>query len=182
MDAADPQSPTVATRDPHLPSSEQLLGLSSDHTRGNPWRGSLYSAASRSFSKWWPTTYAGQWRLPNGMSYPYLWTFHGISMQDGRAREEWSWNWVETPGLPTIAQVEEMLLQEYLRTHAAQAAADPTATPQDEEPPETASASTGVARSPLGVLLPDSVFPPPRSLPSGTAPGPAFTGPELPVD
>ena len=76
--------------------------------------------------------------------------------ENSQAIEEWTWDWVETPGLPSIAQVEQMLLehhqQQQAKLQAQQAAAaaaassattaaseapvvGPAALPRDEQNP-----------------------------------------------
>ena len=59
------------------------------------------------------------------MRYPFVWKLQTLTAwQNGvaQAREEWTWEWVETPGMPSIAEVEQML-----RAHRQQLAADAAA-------------------------------------------------------
>ena len=95
------------------PDALELFGLSGDTSSGTSWQGSRYVAASRTYTKWWPAIYPGEWKLPNGMRYPFVWKLIGVRIVDSQAFEDWTWEWIETPGMPTIAQVEEMLREHH---------------------------------------------------------------------
>ena len=101
-----------------MPSNRELFGLSDDTSSGTPWQGSKYVAATKTFTKWWPAIYPGEWKLPNGMRYPFVWKLLQIRTENSQAYEEWTWDWVETPGLPSIAEVEKMLRDHYLQQQA----------------------------------------------------------------
>ena len=110
-----------------------LFGLSDDTSSGSSWQGSSYTASTRVFKKWWPAVYPGEWTLPTGMKYPFIWKLQSVSVEGQTAYETWTWEWVETPDMPSIAQVEELVrahkqLQEE-RRRAAAAAADDSAGP-----------------------------------------------------
>ena len=111
------------------PEHRALFGLSEDTSAGNEWQGSRYTASTGTFKKWWPAVYSGDWKLPNGMRYPFIWKLESIRIEGTQAVETWTWEWVETPHMPTIAQVEQML-----RTHA-----------REEEARRQAAASTPAA-------------------------------------
>ena len=104
------------------PSSRELFGLSPDTQSGTAWQGSEYKSATRTFTKWWPTTYPGEWKLPNGMRYPFVWRLvtvgtkesQGLPSMGAQCYESWTWDWIETPGLPSIAEVEQMLRDHYI--------------------------------------------------------------------
>ena len=100
-----------------VPVDASLFGLSGDTSSGNAWQGSRYNASTRTFTKWWPAIYPGEWKLPNGMRYPFIWRLVDVGRDNNQGREEWTWDWVETPGMPTIAEVEQML-----RVHAREKA------------------------------------------------------------
>ena len=85
-----------------------LFGLRDDTSSGNAWQGSQYTAATRTFRKWWPAVYADEWPLPNGMKYPFVWNLTSLYTKAGQDYEQRTWEWVEPPGLPSIAQVEAM--------------------------------------------------------------------------
>ena len=111
-----------------VPVDASLFGLSGDTSSGNAWQGSRYNASTRTFTKWWPAIYPGEWKLPNGMRYPFIWRLVDVGRVNNQGREEWTWDWVETPGMPSIAEVEQMLLahrqQQAQEAAARQAAAD----------------------------------------------------------
>ena len=111
------------------PDTRQLFGLSGDTASGTDWQGSRYNAASKTFTKWWPAIYPGEWKLPNGMRYPFVWKLMNVGTVGSQAVEEWTWDWVETPGLPTIPEVEQMLLEHHRQqvAKAQQAAAQQAA-------------------------------------------------------
>lgn len=127
------------TADQEMPSTRQLFGLSEDTSSGTSWKGSKYTADTKTFTKWWPAVYTAEWKLPNGMRYPYVWKLQNIHIGDGnQAREEWTWEWVETPGMPTIAEVEIMLRDHYLQQQAkkqAQARAQQQSDAQESAAP-----------------------------------------------
>ena len=124
------------------PDTRQLFGLRGDTLSGTPWQGSRYVAASKTFTKWWPAIYPGEWKLPNGMRYPFVWRLMNVRTENSQAIEEWTWEWVEAPGLPTIAQVEQMLLEHHQQQQAdllaqqaaAAAAASASSTAASEAP------------------------------------------------
>ena len=111
-----------------VPVDASLFGLSGDTSSGNAWQGSRYNASTRTFTKWWPAIYPGEWKLPNGMRYPFIWRLVDVGRVNNQGREEWTWDWVETPGMPSIVEVEQMLLahrqQQAQEAAARQAAAD----------------------------------------------------------
>ena len=43
---------------------------------------------------------------------------------DSRVEENWTWDWVETLGMPSVAQVEQMLSDHAREVAAKQTAAD----------------------------------------------------------
>ena len=100
-----------------------LFGLSDDTQSGNAWQGSQYTASTREFKKWWPAIYPGEWKLPNGMRYPFVWKLERVYVEGNTAFEKWTWEWVEASGMPTIAQVEQMLRADAERRQAAAVAA-----------------------------------------------------------
>ena len=110
-----------------------LFGLSDDTSSGNAWQGSQYTASTKVFKKWWPAVYPGEWTLPNGMRYPFLWKLETVRVEGQTAYESWTWEWIETPDMPTIAQVEQMLRthkrEQEERRRAAAATADSSAGP-----------------------------------------------------
>ena len=101
------------------PSTRELFGLSPDTQSGTSWQGSEYKAATRTYTKWWPTTYPGEWKLPNGMRYPFIWRLVTVGTKEAQCYESWTWDWIETPGLPSIAEVEKMLRDHYIATQEA---------------------------------------------------------------
>ena len=105
--------------DKELPSSRELFGLSPDTQSGTAWQGSEYKSATRTFTKWWPTTYPGEWKLPNGMRYPFIWRLVTVGTKESQCYESWTWDWIETPGLPSIAEVEKMLRDHYIANQEA---------------------------------------------------------------
>ena len=81
---------------------------------GTEWQGCGYVAATKTYRKWWPTSYPGQWRLPNGMLYPFMWHCLSVRLAEGTEDhfvEEWTWQWTPAPGMPSIEEVERMLAQ-----------------------------------------------------------------------
>ena len=105
-----------------------LFGLRDDTSSGNAWQGSQYTASTRTFRKWWPAVYADHWKLPNGLKYPFIWKLDTVRVEGQTAYETWTWEWIETPEMPTIAQVEHMI-RAYMkeqdeRRRASAAAAD----------------------------------------------------------
>ena len=119
-----------------VPSTRELFGLSEDKSSGTSWQGSKYTAATKTYTKWWPAIYPGEWKLPNGMRYPFVWRLLQVRIENSQAREEWTWDWVETPGMPTIAEVEQMLLDHYLQQQAKKQAQ----APQQSDAPAPAAA------------------------------------------
>ena len=119
------------------PDTRQLFGLSGDTASGTDWQGSRYNAASKTFTKWWPAIYPGEWKLPNGMRYPFVWKLLQVRMESSQAIEEWTWDWVETPGMPSIAEVEQLLRDHYLQQQAKKQA---EAAKQQSEAPAAAAA------------------------------------------
>ena len=101
------------------PSQRELFGLSDDTASGTQWQGSKYVASTKTFTKWWPAIYPGEWQLPNGMRYPFVWKIKTIRVEGSRVEEAWTWEWVETPGMPSIAEVEDMLRAHYEQQKAA---------------------------------------------------------------
>ena len=108
-----------SSHDNEMPSSRELFGLSPDTQSGTSWQGSEYKAATRTYTKWWPTTYPGEWKLPNGMRYPFIWRLVTVGTKEAQCYESWTWDWIETPGLPSIAEVEKMLMDHYIATQEA---------------------------------------------------------------
>ena len=111
-----------------------LFGLSDDTSSGNQWQGSQYTASTRVYKKWWPAVYPGEWKLPtNGMRYPFIWKLETVRVECQTAYESWTWEWIETPDMPSIAQVEQMLRtharEQEERRRAAAATADSSAGP-----------------------------------------------------
>ena len=88
-----------------------LFGLSDDTRSGNAWQGSQYTSSTRTFRKWWPAVYADHWTLPNGLKYPFIWKLDTVRVEGQTAYETWTWEWIETPEMPTIAQVEHMICE-----------------------------------------------------------------------
>ena len=119
-----------------MPSSRELFGLSDDTASGTAWQGTKYISATKTFSKWWPAIYPGEWKLPNGMRYPFVWKLLQVRMENSQAIEEWTWDWVETPGMPSIAEVEQMLRDHYLQQQAKK---QEQAQQQSEAPAEAAA-------------------------------------------
>ena len=105
--------------DKEVPSSRELFGLSPDTQSGTAWQGSEYKSATRTFTKWWPTTYPGEWKLPNGMRYPLIWRLVTVGTKESQCYESWTWDWIETPGLPSIAEVEKMPRDHYIAPQEA---------------------------------------------------------------
>ena len=105
--------------DKEVPSSRELFGLSPDTQSGTAWQGSEYKSATRTFTKWWPTTYPGEWKLPNGMRYPFTWRLVTVGTKETQCYESWTWDWIETPGLPSVAEVEKMLRDHYIASQEA---------------------------------------------------------------
>ncbi len=101
------------------PDTRELFGLSGDTYAGSAWQGSQCTAATREFKKWWPSTYPGEWKMPNGMLYPFVWKLKSLDVIDGQVVETWDWEWIETPGLATISEVEAMLRNHYNQQQAA---------------------------------------------------------------
>ena len=142
--APAPGTPPSAGASP-TPDTRQLFGLSGDTSSGTAWQGSRYTAASKTFTKWWPAIYPGEWKLPNGMRYPFVWKLMNVRSENSQAIEEWTWDWVETPGLPSIAQVEQMLLEHHQQQLAqAQARAQ-----QDAAAAAASSATTAASEAPV---------------------------------
>ena len=108
-----------STEDKEMPSSRELFGLSPDTQSGTSWQGSEYKSATRTFTKWWPTTYPGEWKLPNGMRYPFIWRLVTVGTKESQCYESWTWDWIETPGLPSIEEVEKMLRGHYIASQEA---------------------------------------------------------------
>ena len=139
--ALAPGTPPTAGEQ-QTPDTRQLFGLSGDTSSGTAWQGSRYVAASKTFTKWWPAIYPGEWKLPNGMRYPFVWKLLQVRTENSQAIEEWTWDWVETPGLPSIVQVEQMLLEHHqvqqaklqAQQAAAAAAASASSTAASEAP------------------------------------------------
>ena len=100
----------------------ELLGLSGDTHSGSAWQGSQYTAANREFKKWWPATCPGEWKMPNGMLYPFVWKLKSLDVINGQVVETWDWEWIEAPGLATISEVESMLQEARARAAASAAA------------------------------------------------------------
>ena len=88
------------------------------------------------FKKWWPAVYPGEWKLPNGMRYPFIRKLETVRVEGQTAYESWTWEWIETPEMPSIAQVDQML-----RAHAREqearrrAAAETSASSAGQAPP-----------------------------------------------
>ena len=101
------------------PSTRELFGLSPDTQSGTSWQGSEYKSATRTYTKWWPMIYPGEWKLPNGMRYPFVWRLVTVQTKESQCYESWTWDWVETPGLPSIAEVEKMLRDHYIASQEA---------------------------------------------------------------
>ena len=97
--------------------SSDLFDLSGDTSAGTSWQGSRKTASTRTFSKWWPSIYPGEYKLPNGMIYLFAWKLSSAVVIGSKVDENWTREWVETQGLPPIAQVEQML-----RDHAREVA------------------------------------------------------------
>ena len=116
--ALAPGTPPTSQSAQQGPTASELMGLSGDTSSGTAWQGSRYVAATKTFTKWWPAIYPGEWKLPNGTRYPFAWKLLNVRTENSQAIEEWTWDWVETPGLPTIAQVEQMLLEHYQQQQA----------------------------------------------------------------
>ena len=110
------------------PDRRALFGLSGDTSAGNEWQGSNYTASTGTFKKWWPAVYSGDWKLPNGMRYPFIWKLETIRIEGSQAVETWTWEWVETPHMPSIAQVEQ-LLTNHARDEAARRSQASASTP-----------------------------------------------------
>ena len=108
-----------SAHDKEVPSSRELFGLSPDTSSGTKWQGSEYKSSTRTFTKWWPTTYPGEWQLPNGMRYPFIWRLITVGTKESQCYESWTWDWIETPGLPSIAEVEQMLKDHYIASQEA---------------------------------------------------------------
>ena len=110
-----------------------LFGLSGDTSAGNEWQGNRYTSSDCTFRKWRPTIYPGEWKMPNGMRYPFFCKLKSVTIVDAQAVEVWTWEWVETQGMPTIAQVEKMLRdhaeREAPRKKAAEAAKEASNVP-----------------------------------------------------
>ena len=123
MEAAPAPAADAAQED-----QRTLFGLSDDTRSGNAWQGSQYTSSTRVFKKWWPVVYPGEWKLPNGMRYPYIWKLDTVRVEGQTAYETWTWEWIETPEMPTIAQVEQMIRahkkEQDERRRASAAAAD----------------------------------------------------------
>ena len=64
-----------------------LFGLSDDASSGNQWQGSSYTASTRVYKKWWPAVYPGEWKLPNGMRYPFIWKLETVRVEGQTAYE-----------------------------------------------------------------------------------------------
>ena len=122
-----------SAHDKEAPSSRELFGLSPDTQSGTAWQGSEYKSATRTFTKWWPTTYPGEWKLPNGMRYPFVWRLITVGTKEQQCYESWTWDWIETPGLPSIAEVEKMLRDHYIAQQEA-AKKNAEASPPSEPP------------------------------------------------
>ena len=131
------------------PDSRQLFGLSGDTSSGTAWQGSRYVAASKTFTKWWPAIYPGEWKLPNGMRYPFVWKLLQVRTENSQAIEEWTWDWVETPGLPSIAQVEQMLLEHHHHQQAQLQAQQAAAAAAASSAPTAASEASAVGPAAL---------------------------------
>ena len=116
---------------PELPSSRELFGLSPDTQSGTSWQGSEYKSAKRTYTKWWPTIYPGEWKLPNGMRYPFVWRLVTVQAKESQCYESWTWDWVETPGLPSIAEVEKMLKDHYIALQEAAKQKEEASPPSD---------------------------------------------------
>ena len=121
--ALAPGTPPTLPLEQQVPDTSELLGLTGDASSGTAWQGSRYVASTKAYTKWWPAVYPGEWKLPNGMSYPIIWKLLQVRIENSQAIEEWTWEWVETPGMPTIAQVEQML-REHHQQQQAQAQAE----------------------------------------------------------
>ena len=123
MEAAPAQDAAAPQED-----QRSLFGLSDDTRSGNAWQGSQYTSSTRTFRKWWPAVYADHWTLPNGLKYPFIWKLNTVRVEGQTAYETWTWEWIETPEMPTIAQVEHMIRehnrQQEERARATAAAAD----------------------------------------------------------
>ena len=123
MEAAHAQDAAASQED-----QRSLFGLRDDTSSGNAWQGSQYTSSTRTFRKWWPAVYADHWKLPNGLKYPFIWKLDTVRVEGQTAYETWTWEWIETPEMPTIAQVEHMIREhkreqeERLRASAAAAA------------------------------------------------------------
>eukprot|EP00959_Pyramimonas_sp_CCMP1952_P355991 7455338-Pyramimonas_sp.AAC.1 len=66
------------------PNALELFGLPGDTRSGSAWQGSQYTAATKEFKKWWPATYPGEWKMPNGMLYPFVWKLKSLDVIDGQ--------------------------------------------------------------------------------------------------
>ena len=123
MEAAHAQDAAAPQED-----QRSLFGLSDDTRSGNAWQGSQYTSSTRTFRKWWPAVYADHWTLPNGLKYPFIWKLDTVRVEGQTAYETWTWEWIETPEMPTIAQVEHMIRahkkEQDERRRASAAAAD----------------------------------------------------------
>ena len=115
-----------------------LFGLRDDTSSGNAWQGSQYTAATRTFRKWWPAVYADHWKLPNGLKYPFIWKLVSVQVEGQTAYETWTWEWIETPEMPTIAQVEHMIREHYRQQAESERASSAAAAGSGESPPPSA--------------------------------------------
>ena len=69
----------------------------------------------------------------------FVWKLVEVKIEGSQVFEEWSWEWVETPGMPTISQVEDML-RKFARERTAKEAAK-AASKKDSAASETPSSS-----------------------------------------
>ena len=127
MEAAQAQAAASPQED-----QRKLFGLSDDTRSGNAWQGSQYTSSTRTFRKWWPAVYADHWTLSNGLKYPFIWKLDTVRVEGQTAYETWTWEWIETPEMPTIAQVEHMI-REHKREQEERARASAAAAAEADE-------------------------------------------------
>ena len=121
--AGEQQTPRTAVE------NDSTFDLSGGTSAGAAWRGSRYTASTRTFSKCCPAVYPDEYFLPNGMRYPLVWKIKSIVVIRSRAEDNWTCDCVETPGIPSIAQVEQMLSDHAREVAAKKAAAEAASAP-----------------------------------------------------
>ena len=91
VDAAAPLSGGAAPEASAADADElTLFGLSGDTSAGNDWQGSSYTASTKVYKKGWPAVYPGEWKLPNGMRYPFIWKLETVRIEGSQAVETWT--------------------------------------------------------------------------------------------